>query len=133
MLCPMFLRAVKANSEPKKHPHKMAVFLGRMGELAEASSKLNDLLMENDITKNGETEEVEQEWQAAIQNEADLQKFWQGNGDNVYMDSRKITLPQGAALILKYWQDQLNDFVTRLASVSRELSTRQGLGRHECR
>lgn len=74
-----------------------------------------------DIKKNHRTEKVERAWAALIKNKANLDEFKKGRPDNVYLEARKIFLPQGATLILQYWQRELNGFVSELETVSRSI------------
>lgn len=86
-----------------------------------------DSRMKYDIKKNHRTEKVERAWAALIKNKANLDEFKKGCPDTVYLEARKIFLPQGATLILEYWQRELNAFVSELETVSRSISMR---GRH---
>jgi hypothetical protein len=81
-----------------------------------------DSRMKHDIRKNHSTAKVERAWAALIKNKANLDEFKKGRPDNVYLEARKIFLPQGATLILEYWQRELNAFVSELETVSTSVS-----------
>jgi hypothetical protein len=81
----------------------------------------------HDLKRNHSTEMVERAWAALIKNKANLNEFKQGRPDTAYLEARKIFLPQGATLILEYWQHELNAFVSELESVSISIPLK---GRH---
>jgi len=76
-----------------------------------------------DIKKNHRTEKVERAWAGLIKNKANLDEFRKGHPDTVYLEARKIFLPQGATLIVEYWQRELNAFVSELETVSISIPT----------
>ena len=77
-----------------------------------------DSRIKYDLRTNHSTEKVERAWAALIKNKANLEDFNKGRPDTVYLEARKIFLPQGATLILGYWQRELNAFVSELETVS---------------
>jgi len=81
-----------------------------------------DSRRKHDRRKNHSTEKVERAWAALIKNKANLDEFKKGRPDNVHLEARKIFLPQGATLILEYWQHELNAFVSELENVSIPMS-----------
>ena len=77
-----------------------------------------DSRIKHDLRRNHSTEKVERAWAALIKNKANLDEFKKGRPDTVHLEARKIFLPQGATLILEYWQHELNAFVSELETVS---------------
>ena len=74
-------------------------------------------LLERPIS--GTSDKTTQElWPLFLRNKAKLDVFRAGHPDNRYLESRRIFLPQGATLILRQWQSELNDFVNDLEGVS---------------
>lgn len=71
-----------------------------------------------DLKSNHSPERIERAWAALIKNKANLNEFKKGHPNTTYLEARKIFLPQGATLILEYWQRELNEFVSELESVS---------------
>lgn len=79
----------------------------------------------HDRTSNRSPELVEIGWAALISNKADLDEFDRVHPAEKYLETRKIFLPQGATLIMHYWQRELNSFVAELESVSTIVPTRE--------
>jgi hypothetical protein len=91
--------------------------------LADHQSYINSRI-KHDRRRNHSTEKVERAWAALIKNKANLDEFKKGRPDTAYLEARKIFLPQGATLIVEYWQRELNAFVSELETVSRLVSMR---------
>jgi hypothetical protein len=78
----------------------------------------------HDRKSNRNPETIERAWAALITNKAKLEEFSQPRQETVYSEVRRIFLPQGATLILDYWQRELNAFVSELEIVSSLIPTR---------
>jgi hypothetical protein len=78
----------------------------------------------HDRKSNRSPETIERGWAALITNKAKLEEFSQPREETVYLEVRRIFLPQGATLILDYWQRELNAFVSELEIVSSLIPTR---------
>jgi hypothetical protein len=78
----------------------------------------------HDRKSNRSPETIERGWAALITNKAKLEEFSQPRQEAVYLEARRIFLPQGATLILDYWQRELNAFVSELENVSSLILTR---------
>lgn len=73
---------------------------------------------------NRSPELIESGWAALLSNKANLEEFAGVHPEDTYLETRKIFLPQGATLILHYWQREWNEFLTKLERVSTAVPTR---------
>jgi hypothetical protein len=79
----------------------------------------NEVLPIFECPTTGSSERTDQQlWPLFLKNRAKLDAFRVGHTDDLYLESRKIFLPQGATLILRQWQIELNEFVNDLEEVS---------------
>jgi hypothetical protein len=79
----------------------------------------NEVLLRFERLTTGSSERIDQQlWPLFLKNRAKLDAFRVGHTDDRYLESRKIFLPQGATLILRQWQSELNEFVNDLEEVS---------------
>jgi len=78
----------------------------------------NELLARCDRIAIGTPEFLErQRWPQFMVNRANLDAFDGEQNGAQHLPTRKIILPQGAALILHHWQDELDEFVDEIETV----------------
>jgi hypothetical protein len=88
------------------------------GEIVTDHQNLIDARRKHDIDFSRRPETVERGWESLINNKANLDEFNQPHGDNTYLETRRIFLPQGATLILNFWRVELQMFISQLERVS---------------
>lgn len=108
------------HSETKASARRLLSLTKTLNQWSAQAETHEELLVQYERSTISPTEVQEQQmWPRFLVNRANMNASHGGRTGEQYLETRKIFLPQGAALILHQWHDELDEFVDEIEMVSR--------------